>query len=265
MTLYLYDPRYNLKTETSYEKLTELFGVSKSSLASYKSRKIKIHKKYYVIDDKATKDDIRKLYSKEIFKNEVWKEIEGSEGNYLISDHGRFKKIYKKYPEGKLLLPYFKSCFKTKKKNNEHKQLIKVKFQGIYKEYTVARLVAYHFVDIYYTKDSLIRKSKADKYKYYKYDELSVYHKNELIYDNTAQNLEWLDKEDIGKKTGHKSNKRGTVIAKDAITGEVINYFRSATEASKHLYVSAAAVLDSLNHRYKTNIVGGTYIFEYEE
>lgn len=262
MGLYLYDPRYNLKTETTYEKLEELFGMSKGSLASYKSKKMKIHKKYYLIDDDTSLKQIKEFYSKEIFKNETWKVIEGSEGEFLVSDHGRFKRIYKSYPEGKFLLPYSG----IKKRNcSKNKQFIKVKFKGSYKEYNVARLVAYHFVDIYYTRDSLIRKSKADKYKYYKHDELTVYHKNELIYDNNACNLEWLDREDLAKKTAHKSKTKGTIIAKCVKTGEIINYFRSTRDAAKHLYVSKQAVSDSLNHKWKTNIVAGTYIFEYED
>lgn len=260
MSLYLYDPRYNLKTETTYKKLEELFGMSRNNLATYKSKKNKIHKKYYLIDDNINMKQIKELYSKEVFKNEVWKEIEGSEGKFLVSDNGRFKRIYSNNTKSKFLLPYFvngRNC-------NKNKQFIKVKFKGIYKEYSVARLVAYHFVDIYYTRDSLVRKSKADKYKYYKHDELTVYHKNELVYDNSAWNLEWLDREDLSKKTAHKSKTKGTIVAKDSVTGEIIGYYRSTRDVAKHLYVSKQAVSDSLNHKWKTNIVAGTYIFEYD-
>lgn len=261
MSLYLYDPRYNLKTETTYDKLEKLFGISKNSLASHKSQYLKIKKRYYLIDDKVTIGKIKELYTKEIFKNEIWKEIEGSEGKFLVSDYGRFKRIYKSSPGGKLLLPYFINS----RKNNRNKQYIKVKFKGVYKEYNIARLVAYHFVDIYYTRDSLIRKSKAEKYKYYNYDELTVYHKNEIVYDNNACNLEWLDREDLLKKTAHKCKTKGTIVAKDASTGEIIDYFRSSREAAEKLYICKKAVLDSLNHKWKTNIAAGTYIFEYED
>lgn len=261
MSLYLYDPRYNLKTETTYEKIAELFETTKGNLASYKSKKRKINKKYYIIDENTSKKELKEFYSKEKFDNEVWKDIEGSEGQFIISNYGRFKKLYKSIPEGKFLLPYFisgRNC-------NKNKQFIKVKFKGDYKEYSVARLVAYHFVDIYYTSDTIVRKSKDDKYKSYKYDDLTVYHKNELIYDNYAGNLEWLDREDLAKKTAHKSKTKGTIVAKDATTGEVIDYYRSTRDVEKHLYVSRQAVSDSLNHKWKTNIVSGTYMFEYDE
>lgn len=58
---------------------------------------------------------------------------------------------------------------------------------------------------------------------------------------------------------------KGTIVAKDAITGEVIGFFRSTRDAEKHLYASRQAVSDSLKKKWKTNIVAGTYIFEYDE
>lgn len=259
--LYLYDPRYNLKTETTYEKMCRLFVKTKGTLQSYKSKNRKVNKRYYIIDENTSKKQLKEFYSKEIFKDEIWKTIEGSEGQFIISNYGRFKKIYKSIPEGKFLLPYFVH----KRRCNKDKQFIKVKFQGEYKEYNVARLVAYHFVDIYYTNDKVIRKSKDRKYKAYTYDDVTAFHKNGLVYDNYAGNLEWLDRYDLAAKTAHKSKTKGTIVAKDAITGEVIGFFRSTRDAEKHLYVSRQAVSDSLNKKWKTNIVAGIYIFEYDE
>ena len=169
--LYLYDPRYNLKTETTYEKMCRLFVKTKGTLQSYKSKNRKVNKRYYIIDENTSKKQLKEFYSKEIFKDEIWKTIEGSEGQFIISNYGRFKKIYKSIPEGKFLLPYFVH----KRRCNKDKQFIKVKFQGEYKEYNVARLVAYHFVDIYYTNDKVIRKSKDRKYKAYTYDDVTAF------------------------------------------------------------------------------------------
>lgn len=262
MRLYLYDPRYNLKTETSLEKMCKLFRKTKGDLKYYyKSKGKKINNKYYIIDENTSKKQLKEFYSKEVFKDEIWKTIEGSEGQFIISNYGRFKRIYKSIPEGKFLLPYYIPA----RNRNKNKQFIKVKFKGIYKEYTVARLVAYHFIDIYYTNDKVIKKSKDEKYKYYTYDDVTAYHKNGLVYDNYAGNLEWLDRYDLAKKTAYKGRTKGTIVAKDAVTGEVIDYFRSTRDAEKHLYVSRQAVSDSLNKKWKTNIVAGTYIFEYDD
>ena len=46
--LYLYDPRYNLKTETTYEKMCRLFVKTKGTLQSYKSKNRKVNKRYYI-------------------------------------------------------------------------------------------------------------------------------------------------------------------------------------------------------------------------
>lgn len=155
--LYLYDPRYNLKTETSLERMCKLFRKTKQDLKYYyKANNRKINNKYYIIDENTSKKQLKEFYSKEVFKDEIWKTIEGSEGQFIISNYGRFKRIYKSIPEGNFLLPYYvptRNC-------NKNKQFIKVKFKGKYKEYAVARLVAYHFVDIYYTNDKVIKKQK---------------------------------------------------------------------------------------------------------
>lgn len=260
--MYLYDARYNSKTKTTYDKLTEIFGMSKSSLASYKSKKRKIKKYYYLVDDDISIKELKELYSTVEYENEVWKVIEGSDGNFLISNYGRFKRIYKSSPDGKFIMPYYI----TRKVNvNKNKQFIKVKFQNKYKEQSVSRLVAYHFVDIYYESDGWTKKGKSLKYKNYTFDDVVVYHKNGLVYDNYHGNLEFLDREDLAKKTAYKAKGGRTIVAIDALTDEVIDYFRSTRHVEKHLPVSKQAVSDSLNRVWKTNIVGGRYKFVYED
>lgn len=257
MTLYLYDARYNLKTETTYKKLSGLFGIKQNVLSSYKYDKRKIRGIYYIVDDKATTKELKSLYIKEKFENEVWKVIEGSDDTFLVSNYGRFKRRYKNSPNGKFIMPYY---INRKTNTNKHKQFVKVKFKGVYREYNVARLVAYHFVDIFDPSGS-----KYVKYKDYTYDDLVVYHKNEVVYDNYHNNLEWLTRKDLAKKTAHKNKKGRTIIAIDAETDEIIDYFNSTRHVADNLPVSKSAVSDSLNFRWRTNIVGGKYIFKYEE
>lgn len=256
MRLYLYDPRYNLKTETTYKKLEGIFGLKISVLTCYKSRQQKLKGRYYIIDDKTPIKYLKELYSKEIINNEVWKTIEGSNDNFLISNFGRFKRIYKSSPNGKFIMPYF---INRKTSINRNKQFIKVQFKGIYKEYNVARLVAYHFVDIFQEL------GKPMKYKNYNYDDVVVYHKNGLVYDNYHLNLEWLDRYDLAKKTAYKGKGGRTIVAIDANTNEIIDYYRSTRHVEANLPVSKSAVTDSLNRKWKTNIVAGKYIFKYED
>lgn len=257
--MYLYDARYNLKTETTYEKASKLLGINEKELKVHKENKTKI-RKFYLIDDDASIKKLKELYSKEIFKNETWKVIEGSDDNFLISNYGRFKRIYKSHPEGKFIMPYFQN---RKVNVNKNKQFVKVNFKGIYKEYCVARLVAYHFVDIYYDSDGWTRKGKDLKYKRYNFEDVIVYHKNGLVYDNYHGNLEFLDREDLGKKTAYKSKGGKTIVAINAITDEIIDYFRSTRHVESKLPISKQSVCDSLNGIRP--IVGGIYKFIYED
>ena len=263
MKLYLYDPRYNLKRETTYEKLSEVFGKSKNTLMVSKSKRSKLENKYYIIDDKIKLQEIREIYSKEKLENEVWKVIEGSDNKFLISNYGRFKRIFKNNQNGRFILPYF--IKRKNKSNNRDKQFIKCQFRGVYKEYLVSRLVAYHFVEIFYESDGWTRKGKDLKYKKYKFDDLVVYHKNGILYDNYHANLEFLDREDLGKKTGYKSRGGREIIAIDVIKKEVVGSFKSTRHVADNLPVSRQAVSDSLNKIRRTNVVGGRYKFEYEE
>ena len=168
MGIILYDARYNMKKHTTYEEVAELLRVDKQYLYNYKAKKQKLPGvKCYLLDETATRNEFRELYENEVFKNESWKEIEGSDGKYLISNYGRFKRIYKSSPNGKFVLPYFVKG-RGKYGDTDNKQFIKVTFRGKYDDYYVSRLVAYHFVDIFYNGDR-IGEGKALKYKNYKF------------------------------------------------------------------------------------------------
>ena len=253
--MYLYDIRYNLKTETSYEKVSKIFGITISTLRSCKSNRTRFRKYYYLIDKDTKLGEIKKLYSGYKIKLETWKEVEGSEGEYIISNYGRFKKINKSNPEGKFILPF---VVKRQKDVNRNKQFVKIKFKGEYKNHSVSRLVAYHFVNIY--DNDLYARKKDDKYKYYKHDDLIVYHKNGLIHDNYHGNLEWLDRIDLGKISGQRRYHGKSIVAKD-VEGNIIDYFESTRHAAANLPISKTSVQTSLN---KGVVVGGIYKFEYD-
>ena len=166
MGVILYDARYNMKKHTTYEEVAELLRVDKQYLYNYKAKKQKLPGvKCYLLDIDAPRNEFRELYEKEVFKNEVWKEIEGSDGKYLISNFGRFKRIYKSNPDGKFVLPYFVKN-RGKYGDTDNKQFIKVMFRGKYDDYYVSRLVAYHFVEIFYDGDR-VGEGKALNYKNY--------------------------------------------------------------------------------------------------
>jgi len=231
----LYDPRTNVLSETTYEYLVELTGLSISTLMSAKSRGRRIRSiGCYIVKDTVTAQQRKEWYAKETFDNEVWKPIEGSDGKFLISNYGRFKRIGKKKTWFLLPFPTGKGYLG-----------IKVKYNGKYKSYRVATLVALHFLEAPQPGEVLRVK-------------------NGIKTDTFAGNLEYVSKEKRGKMTGGKS-KGKPVIQLDMNTREVIDEFRSAREAGRRCFLSYQAVLDNCNHKSRTS---GGYIFmfagEYE-
>lgn len=233
--IYIYDARYNLKTPTDYTKLMEITGSTKDVLRSIKCRKIKIPRLdyCYIIDENTPKQQLREWYEKVKFNNEVWKEIDRT---YKISNYGRVKKMtYLKHPNGKLMLPYTKSRYKTK-------LLIKIHE----KETFIHKLVAEYFVE------------NPNNYK-------GIYHKNGILHDNYHCNLEYASNEKLGKIGAARRNDRSSIIAIDADTGEIIDWFKSARDVAKVLYTNRQSVLDCLNGKIEQTMSGYKFEFEYEE
>lgn len=222
--LYMYDPCINLKTETSYDYLVELTGKKKSTLMSLKSRGLKIRSiNVYLIDETTTLQQRKAWYEKEKYKNEYWVPVKGSDGKFLISNYARFKRVYKN-KEG-FLMPYYR-------KASGHME-IRVKFKGVYKQYQVPHLVAAHFIG----------NPKPGEV---------IRHRNGILTDDNANNLEFVDKRRLGKLTGY-SAKSKEVVQLDPKTLEVIQEFRSAREAGRKTYRSYQAVIDNCNKRTKTS------------
>lgn len=235
---YLYDPRTNILTETSYDYLMELTGMTKGNIATYKVAKRKLrHINCYVTDKNITLAQRREWYEKEKYQDEMWLPIHGSEGKFLISNYGRFKRVYKNHDN--FLLPFLR-----KKRGNLH---IKVKFDGIYKVHKVSKLVAAHFLG----------NPKPNEV---------IHHKNSIITDDFVGNLEYISKEKLGKRTGFKAKSK-PVVQIDLGTLEVLDEYRSAREAGRKNFISYQAVLDNCNH--KTKVCCGEFLFmfleEYEQ
>ena len=58
---YLYDPRYNLKTETTLESVSKVFRLKESELLEKKDKGEKISRYYYLVDDNTPLKDIKKI------------------------------------------------------------------------------------------------------------------------------------------------------------------------------------------------------------
>src|SRR5690625_4260056 len=137
MKVYLYDPRTNITTTSSYEKLRGMTELSTSSLSYSKSRRTKIHSiNCYISDDPLPVKERYELYSKEAYPDVTWLLVEGSNNEFRVSNYGRIKRIYKKTE--RFMMP-----FQRKGKGNLH---VKCRFLNEYKDHKVGHIVAHHFI-----------------------------------------------------------------------------------------------------------------------
>lgn len=224
--IYLYDPRYNLKTETTYKELEEANIIKAKQASTVKTRGNYVRKlNKYIIDENTSLKEIREMYSSYIIENELWKQIEGIDDECYISNYGRVKKVRK--TKTIFILPWRKSSGKGALRMYSY---VHLNVDGKRKEIRVSNLVANHFLD---------KPNNPDI-------EYRVTHKNGILHDDYVGNLEWISMSELGKITGGKS-KSQSIIQVDPYTYEDINSFKSAREAAKQLFTNRQTISDVAN------------------
>lgn len=214
---YLYDPRTNITKETTLETLKGLTGKNLNTLMTYRSKSRKIAEIGAYVTSRAPSLKQRRIwYEKEKYDDEIFLPVEGSEGKFLVSNYGRLKRIYKK--SERFCLPY--------QKKGVGNLFVKAQFLGKQKEHKVGHIVAHHFLGPRPEGKSLVRK-------------------NGIITDDYAGNLEYVTRQELGRRTGYKS--RGEPIVQlDLETGELINEFRSIREAGRECFISPEAIRNNV-------------------
>jgi hypothetical protein len=153
---------------------------------------------------------------------ERWKLVKGS-STYQVSDFGNVRRILK---SGKLK-PIETFCKRKKW------MWAKVRIAERYGEYTVQRLVAQAFLDEPESPGQVL------------------WHKNGLIRDNHAENLQWISKKALGIKTGGMY--RSIAVKQiDVKTGEVINFYKSMSIAGRDNYISDEQIRLVIHGKAKT-------------
>lgn len=238
---YLYDARYNIKQEIEIKQLEEMGIMNTSTVRSYKTKINKIVKiNKYIIDTDTPLKEIRALYEKEVFNNEIWRDLEGYDYKYKVSNYGRVKRVCAK--KDRLLMPYGKT--ETTKRNNLRR------FIGLYKdgkkrEILISNLVAQLFLE-----------------KPNNSDTLRVMHLDGRIYNDYVGNLSYITQKEIGKMTGMV--KAVSTYMVDPKNYEIINTYMSGRVAAKDNFVSSQTVFDSINLAYSKNVTGYAFIQEDE-
>ncbi|QST02214.1 hypothetical protein IMZ31_22435 (plasmid) [Pontibacillus sp. ALD_SL1] len=224
-TIKVYEPKSNRVFSTTYKHLSLLTGIPVATLSNYKSREQKVPEVgYYILKEDTSIETKRLWYAREHFPKEIWVSVKGTEGAYMISNHGRFKRVMKKGE--KFLLPY---CKKT-----SGYMCVKVPYNGVYKEHKVCNLVGIHFL--------------GGPYKGY-----VLRHKNGIKTEDNVFNLHYITIQESNRLNGAKT-KALPVVCYDAETFSVRGEYRSVKEAGVNEYVSRQTVLD--NCYRKTNREG---------
>ena len=161
---------------------------------------------------------------------EIWKDIKGYEGLYLISNLGRIKSL--KYNEEKLLQPYMTSTGYYK---------IDLRKNNVRKIKPIHRLVAETFIP------------KSNGYS-------EVNHKDGNKKNNNINNLEWVTRAENIKHsyaTGlHIHSPECKPVSQiDIDTGQIINEYKSINEAAKQLGIRHESISACVNG--VTNSYGG--------
>lgn len=217
--IYLYDPITNLKSPTTYELLEGITGKKYETLASYKSKRLKLKEiNAYIVDENITMLERRALVNKEIIKNEYWKKIKGTD-KYYISDYGRVKAVYK--TKTNILMQF----------NKDNTSMIKIKINGKTDMYNVSHLVA----DAFLTREE----GKV------------LFHKDRDFSNNRASNLAYETKENVAKIFAGLANNT-PVLKLDKDTNEILDSYESMAEAARANFLHKDGVYLVIHGRQKT-------------
>ena len=174
-------------------------------------------------------------------KEEVWKDIQGYEGYYQISNMGRVKSVKR------IVWNNSRGCYVTVperimkgRKDKDGYLLAHLSKDGKAKNYKIHRLVAVAFIG---NPNNLP----------------VINHKNEIKSDNRVSNLEWCSYSynnsynDKGKKIGKKAAKKlgKPIFSIDRETG-LIMWWESIAEAARQTGISKSSICDCCKGRRKS-------------
>ena len=172
-------------------------------------------------------------------KEEIWKDIEGYEGKYMVSNFGRVKRLnYNKTGKEGIL--------KARKSDRGYLH-VHLSKDGKKKWYRIHRLVATAFCE------------NPHGFK-------EVNHIDEDKENNKADNLEWCSRsynmtyngraKKVAEKQRNNPRTSKPIIGIDKVTGLIIE-FQSAKEAERQLGINNGNIIQCCKGKYKS--MGGFY------
>lgn len=160
--------------------------------------------------------------------NEIWKDVEGYEGLYQVSNLGRVKSLGNNKNRKEKIMKI--------SKNKDGYLYIDFHRNGKHKKFLIHRLVAQTFLD---NPNNLPQ----------------VNHKDENPTNNSVDNLEWCNSK-YNNNYGTRNNKASNTLSKPILqftkTGEFIRKWDSATQVKKEIGINQGDISNCLKGNLKT-------------
>ena len=168
---------------------------------------------------------------------ETWTNIQGYDGKYQVDREGNVRRIY---PSGKtrLLKPYHK------KMKGSQRLVVKLTIDGKSKEVILMQIVAKTFL------------GPAPEGHV-------PYHRNGCQSDNYVNNIAYISRKELGKKTGARSRKKS--VAKINSNGEIVDFYSSARKCAKQNYMSYQTIIDRCNNKCKSVFAPDGFAYAWED
>lgn len=169
---------------------------------------------------------------------ETWKDIPGYDGKYQLDREGNCRRVFKS-GKTRLMTPYQK-----KSMSGSNRYIVKLTKDGKSKEEILMQLMAKTFLGP--VPDGCV-----------------PYHKNGMQSENHINNIAYISKKELGKKTGAAASRK-TVVKIDS-NGEIVEIYPYAREAAKKNYMSYQTVIDRCNGKCKSAFAPDGYAYAWEE
>ena len=169
---------------------------------------------------------------------ETWRNTPGYNGKYQVDMEANVRRVY---PSGKTreMTPYHK------KMSGSQRLIVKLTDdKGKSKEVILLQIMAKTFLGP--APDGCV-----------------PYHKNGCQSDNYIQNIAYISREELGKKTGSKSRRQSVV--KIDVLGEIVDIYYSGREAARENYMSYQTIIDRCNGKCKSAFAPDGYAYAWED
>jgi hypothetical protein len=174
---------------------------------------------------------------------DIWRDIQGYNGKYQVSRLGDVRRVLDN-GSYRAMTPYRKSGQKHKAILRE-RQFVKLTINGKAKEVAMLKIVQETFL------------GAAPK-------NTVPYHKNGLVTDNRADNIGFISRQELGRKTGGNTRKKRTVFKINS-KGEIVDIYKSARQAANENNMSYQTILDRCHNKVKKAFELDGYNYQFEK